>query len=218
MSTTALIESLLGGDRWAAERLADLTPAECSLYGFILRRFAQERPPSPPELASRGGTDGALRALVERDLVGLGDAGEVAVAYPFSARPTRHHVRIHDGRSYWAMCAIDALGIPFLTHQGAVIEAREPATDRPISVELDLDATGLRSTPAEAVVVAARSGSGCASRCTCPHINLFASPAAAERYLAQPELHGAILTVTEAAAAGRRLFGGLLERLGAPAR
>jgi hypothetical protein len=80
VSTTALIESLLGGDRWAAERVAELTPAECALYAFILHRFAQERPPSPQELAPRGGTDGALRALVERDLVGLGEAGEVAVA------------------------------------------------------------------------------------------------------------------------------------------
>lgn len=57
------------------------------------------------------------------------------------------------------------------------------------------------------------SGSGCSSACACPHINLFASPEAAERYLARPELHGTILTIPEATAAGRRLFGDLLDRL-----
>jgi hypothetical protein len=46
-----------------------------------------------------------------------------------------------------------------------------------------------------------------------PHINLFASKAAAERYLARPELRGTILTVPDATDAGRRLFGDLLERL-----
>jgi hypothetical protein len=113
------------------------------------------------------------------------------------------------------MCAIDALGIPYLVHQAAEIDSREPGSDRSITVRIDLDTTLPRWAPAEAVVAAARSGAGCTAACACPHINLFASTAAAERYLAGPDLRGTILTVPDAAAAGRRLFGDLLERLAA---
>ena len=154
-----------------------------------------------------------MRMLVERDLVGLGADDEIALAYPFSARPTRHRVQLADGRGYWAMCAIDALGLPYLVHQAAEIQAFEPGGDRAITVEIDPGAPGLRWFPAEAVVLAVSSGSVCVSGCACPHINLFASQAAAERYLATPRLRGRVLSVSEAADVGRALFGDLLERL-----
>jgi hypothetical protein len=114
------------------------------------------------------------------------------------------------------MCAIDALGIAYLTHRPAEIEAREPGSAEPISVRVDPAVATLRVSPPSAVAVAASSGSGCTAGCACPHINLFASQRAAERYLALPELRGAILTIPVAAAAGRRLFGDLLERLADP--
>jgi hypothetical protein len=62
-------------------------------------------------------------------------------------------------------------------------------------------------------VVAASSGPGCTARCACPQINVFASTAAAERYLARAELRGLILTVPDATQAGRHVFGDVLERL-----
>jgi hypothetical protein len=207
----------VGEQRWAAHRIAGLAAAERRLYGQILHGFVDGRPVSPAELASGGGTDGPLRTLVGRDLVGLGADGEVAVAYPFSATPTRHRVRLSDGRAYWAMCAIDALGIPDLVERPAQIDAREPGSDRPISVRIAPDGTP-SWTPAEAVVVAAASGAGCTSGCACPHINLFSCAADGERYLARPDLRGTILTVPEATAVGRRLFGDLLHRLNARAR
>jgi hypothetical protein len=51
-----------------------------------------------------------------------------------------------------------------------------------------------------------------------PHINLFASTAAAERHLVASELYGTILDVPGAMEAGRRVFGDLLDHLGAGAR
>jgi len=36
--------------------------------------------------------------------------GQITVAYPFSAAPTRHRVRLGDRVDVYAMCAIDALG------------------------------------------------------------------------------------------------------------
>jgi hypothetical protein len=41
--------------------------------------------------------------------------GAVAVGYPFSRTPTRHRVQLAGTPPVWAMCAIDALGIPQMT-------------------------------------------------------------------------------------------------------
>jgi hypothetical protein len=43
----------------------------------------------------------------------------------------------------------------------------------------------------------------------CPRINLFASPDAATHYLDARALRGSLLSISDAATAGRRLFGEL---------
>jgi hypothetical protein len=141
--------------------------------------------------------------------VQLDARGNVAVAYPFSARPTRHRVRLGDGRSYWACCAIDALGIPYLLGERAIVAAQEDDGGHPITVVVDPAAGTLRCDPPDAAVVVAASGDGCAAACACPHINLVGSHRTAQRYLAAPGLRGTILDVADAAAAGRALFGDL---------
>lgn len=97
-------------------RRARLTDAEGEVYVWILRRFATEGRPSRVEVraaAERLGLDAerALESLAREDLVRRGSDGEIAVAYPFSGRPTAHRVRFPGGHEVDAMCAIDALGI-----------------------------------------------------------------------------------------------------------
>jgi hypothetical protein len=212
---TVTITDVLGDERWAANRIAGLTPTARRLYALILHRFTEGGPPDRDELRDLGFTADALSELVERDLVQLGAGAQIAVAYPFSASPTRHQVLTEDGRAYWAMCAIDALGMPYLLHQAGEIRAQEPGPDRAITVAIDPDAQTVRADPADAAVVVARARDGCAAGCACPHINLFASTAAAERHLIQSELQGTILDLPNAVAPGRRLFGDLLDHLGA---
>jgi hypothetical protein len=212
------ITEILGDDRWAADRISGLDPDARRLYALILYRFTEGGPPDRDELSRLGLGDDALSELIERDLVQLGPDSQVAVAYPFSTMPTRHQVRTEHGQTYWAMCAIDALGMPYLLHQATEIRAREPGSDRAITIAIDPAAQTLRPDPAGAAVAVARTGDGCAAACACPHINLFGSTAAAEGYLASSDLHGAILDVGAATAAGRRVFGDLLDRLGASTR
>ena len=51
-----------------------------------------------------------LRALAERHVVVLDEAGEVQMAHPFAAH--RRGARVDSGeRSWWGNCAWDALGI-----------------------------------------------------------------------------------------------------------
>jgi hypothetical protein len=214
-SWAAALSDVIGDNRWAGERLARLADVELELYARILRRFVAGRPPraTDPELGRAGA---ALARLVRHDLVQVDAAGNVAVAYPFCARPTRHRVRLAAGRSYWANCAVDALGIPYLLGERAVIEATEPGSERQITISVKPETGTVRSEPAAATVVIASSGDGCAAACACPHINLFTSRSAAARHLAARGLRGSILDLADAAAAGRALFGDLGYLLGAP--
>ena len=52
----------------------------------------------------------------------------VAVAYPFSGRPTRQQVELDGFPAVYAMCAIDALGIPAMAGRDGRIAAVNPKT------------------------------------------------------------------------------------------
>jgi hypothetical protein len=97
-------------------RRARLSDPQRELYFWIMRRFAADGRPNRAEAsaaAGRLGVDGedALAVFAREDLVHLGRDGEIAVAYPFSGRPTAHRVHFRSGHAIHAMCAIDALGI-----------------------------------------------------------------------------------------------------------
>lgn len=79
-------------------------------------------------------------SLVEADLLRIDGDRRVVVAYPFSAQPTRHRVTLHDGRTYYAMCAIDALGIPYMLGQRGDVQAHEP--DGPSIVRVNIGPPG----------------------------------------------------------------------------
>lgn len=207
------LTEVIGEDCGPERRLAGLGPDARRTYAGILRAFVHAHVP----LANEQQADRTvLGRLVQRDLVVLGPEGEFVVAYPFSARPTRHRVHV-DGRDHWAMCAIDALGIPYLLRRPAEIEGREPAAGRLVTVAIDPGTGTLGWDPPAATVVAACAGAGSPATCACPHINLFATATAAERYLTRSGLRGTTLTVSDAAEAARRLFGGLHEALSSPA-
>jgi hypothetical protein len=121
-------------------------------------------------------------------------------------------VTLCDGRSYHAMCAIDALGIPYVLREAGEIASREPDGRTRVCVTVDPDREP-SWTPTYSVAVAAVGDGCCLAEAACPHINLFCSPDAATRYLAGHALRGSILSITGAATAGRWLFGELLESL-----
>ena len=62
-------------------------------------------------------------ALDEEDLIRV-RAGQIDLAYPFSASPTPFVVRLADGRERYACCATDALGISPMTGQRVDIRTR----------------------------------------------------------------------------------------------
>ena len=100
-------------ERQAARRAARQQP----LAQLILRTFLQQGGPIPVEdiiAASPGARPetphDALVALDDEDLIRV-RAGQIDLAYPFSASPTPFVVRLADGKERYACCATDALGI-----------------------------------------------------------------------------------------------------------
>jgi hypothetical protein len=60
---------------------------------------------------------------------------DIRIANPFSAVPTSFHVHAQ-GKSYWANCAWDALGIPAALHCNANIEATFAEDDTPLKLNV----------------------------------------------------------------------------------
>jgi hypothetical protein len=197
-------------------RRSRLGDSERALYFWILRSFAEGGRPTREELGREAARLGlelepALATLSREDLVHLGGDGEVTVAYPFSGVPTAHRVRFPNGREAFAMCAIDALGIAPMFDQPIEITSRDPLGNEPFQADLSPDGSASWQ-PATAAVVAgvndrhADSCSGC-----CPVLNFFASSKNAERWLNEhPHVHGGVITIEDAIAAGRAIFADVL--------
>lgn len=177
-------------------------PHRLILGGFL----ATGRAPDREWLREHGIGADDVRRLSTEDLVQLDEAGGVAVAYPFSGRPTAHRVHLAGGPEVWAMCAIDALGIPLMAGRAGVIESRDALTGEPIRVSMD------GWEPAGTVVLVARSaGGGPISCCACPHMNFHASAESARSYLDDHDgLSGQVLDQAAAVELADLCFGSLL--------
>ena len=212
----ALAAAEIPPSKLGAARRARLSESERELYFWILRRFATDGRPNSAELGEAAkrleiDAEQGLEALAREDLVHRGSDGEVTVAYPFSGRPTAHRVRFPGGHEVDAMCAIDALGITPMFGEQVEIESRDPVSGDEIRAGVAADGA-VEWWPESAVVVAGAirdQGDACCG--CCPVLNFFASPANAERWLAQyPEVRGDVISMREAAAAGRAVFGDVL--------
>ena len=196
-------------------RALPLDPVEAAVHRAILRGFAATGvSPTAGDLTA-GITNGrsakdVLSALHVADAIRLAPDGQIAVAYPFSARPTRHRVRIGGRTDVYAMCAIDALGIAPMLGVDTLIRSDDVTSGQLITVTT----TNGRATwaPVGAVaVIGAIPGGGPSAECCCDHLNFFADAAAANAWLARhPHVPGQVLTQGEAEDLGARLFGDLL--------
>jgi hypothetical protein len=197
-------------------RRSRLSDSERALYFWTLRRFAERGRPTREELSKEAEQLGlelepTLATLRREDLVHLGGDGEIAVAYPFSGVATAHRLRFPNGQETFAMCAIDALGIAPMLDQPIEITSHDPLSNEPFHADVSPDGSASWQ-PDKAVVVAgvndrhADSCSGC-----CPVLNFFASSENGERWLNEhPHVHGEVITIEEAIAAGRAIFADVL--------
>jgi hypothetical protein len=203
--------------RWGQARLARLSNAERDFYRWILRSFADAGAPEPDAVRDTALQLGlepvdALAKLAREDLVHQdAGTGEIVVAYPFSGRPTEHRVHIGHGRDVNAMCAVDALGIPFMLEEATEIVSRDPRTDEVIRVWVDPGRQVRWEPEGAAVFAGAQRREGPSSAVCCAFVNFFASRESAERYVREaPAVAGGVLSIPEAVEIGRTVFGDLL--------
>jgi hypothetical protein len=193
-------------------------PVERAMHRTILRSFATTgRPPTATDLdpvtAGSGRTSAeTLRALHNIDAIRLAPDGQIAVAYPFSATPTRHTVRIGDQVEVHAMCAIDALGISTMLDQDTLIWSVDVTTSQPVTVTTHHRQTTWEPTTA-VVFIGADAGGGPSADCCCDYLNFFADQQAARAWASQhPGVPGHILNQSEAEELAVELFGHLLSK------
>lgn len=215
---TPAVSAADGLRTWRA-RTTPTDPAARAVHQAILRAFATTGGPPADEALERaavahGATAGPILArLHEADVIRLDPAGTVRVAYPFSVVPTRHHVRLATGVEVFAMCAIDALGMPAMLDTDAIIVSTDPVTDQPVTVSIH---NGRYTwNPATAVVFySAAAGTGPSADCCCNDLNTFTSPATAQIWMHEhPSTPGELLDTTTAERLGRHIFGDLIDRL-----
>jgi hypothetical protein len=109
---------------------AGLSLQEETVRKAILTAFAdQGQAPSVEELAHALGMPlasvrAACRTLAAADLlVWQDEEARIVSAYPFSGGQTAHEVLLAGYTTRYAMCAIDALGMPCMLGQGARIRS-----------------------------------------------------------------------------------------------
>ena len=119
-----------------------LSSHEHKLRSILLNKIFQLNGPVPLSEIMLQADDAAIDVslsisrLQEKGLISFQDDGIVTGLYPFSAVPTRHKVQLKDGRSFFAMCAIDSLGIAYELEEDASISSSCSKCNAEISIEI----------------------------------------------------------------------------------
>lgn len=189
-------------------------------HKFILETFARTgRSPTIEEIRREFGMPSVseaellVQALERRGSIhrNPGDQ-EVSHAYPFSNEPTLHRVRLAGGPEVYAMCAIDALGMPFMLKRNADVGSACAQCGGHIRIQIKSEQIVERS-PDEIVVWLADRKEGCVAAVDlCPDLNFFCSPRHLEEWkVKRPEQSGQMLTLDQALQGGRQTFEKLLQ-------
>jgi glutaredoxin len=168
--------------------------------------------PTLDELASRLGTSeevvaAGLTALAAADYLARDASGQITCLYPFSTTATPHAVIIN-GQRRFAMCAIDALGMPRMLGQKLVVEACCAICVVPITLRVRPGEI-VTALPPTAMVVARRDEDAPAFTACCPYTVFVCGQEHGAQFLDRVS-SAHILPLSDALARAEEIFGGLL--------
>ena len=102
--------------------------------------IATGRPVGLADLATAGlsipDLSTVIVALEEKRAIVRDEEANIRFAYPVSALPTVHRVTLADGRTFQAMCAVDALGSAFTFRQDVRIASRCSECQQPVAIDI----------------------------------------------------------------------------------
>ncbi len=189
------------------------TAPEEKVRAVVLRRLLRGEAIDLASLAAAADFDPpavaeALANLNASGAIYLAD-GAVAAAYPLSAVPTQHRLRLA-GTIVYACCAIDALAVPAMADRAGTIESRCTYCETEITVQMIEDRVVSSRPEAPVVFHVARDccEAGPVVLTRCPHINFFCGSDHLSRWRSEhPRLAGDVLALSQAAARAREIFG-----------
>ncbi len=154
-------EQLLIDSLWSR-----MTPTEREFRIEVLNAIiGAGGPVGPADVAwvaeDHGGASAAdlFDAIAAKHVIVVSD-GLVQFAYPLSALATNHTVHLADGRSFSAMCAIDAMGSALTLGQNTVVEDKCSVCGTPITVRVVNGALASVDPPTAHAIHADLSGTG----------------------------------------------------------
>ena len=145
------------------EFLEGFTPEERAVSQAVFRRILGGETTQPETLATAldmapAVIDATVARLVERGTVARDPAsGDLVGARGLTLAETSHRLTI-DGRSLYAYCAVDAVGIPVALGRYARVESRCHACGRPL--DLTIEQGRVIDAPAGTVIWAAERDLG----------------------------------------------------------
>jgi hypothetical protein len=189
------------------------------IHQYVLETFAATgHSPTVVQIRERfslrtlGEADAMIAALQRAGSIHRSEGhGAITHAYPFSNEPTAHHVLLRGGPEVFAMCAIDALGMPFMLRKDADIVSTCAGCRAEVRVAVR-DGDVKSYAPIETLVWVGQMSKGCvAATDLCPDLNFFCSSACIDAWTsAHPGKLGERLSFEDAVSWGRQVFEDLL--------
>jgi len=201
-----------------------MIPQGGTVHRFILETFAStghaptlEDIQATLQLASVEEAEALIAELEEKGCVHRKAANRtVTHAYPFSNEPTQHRVHLAGGPQVYAMCAVDALGMPFMLRRDAEIHSQCTHCQAAVTVHIQQEEVTHQSPASLVVWLPTVQGTCVAATDLCPSLNFFCSAVHLNQWReAHPEKRGEMLTLEQALGHGRSTFEPLLQEAAA---
>lgn len=91
-------------------------------------------------------------SMIGKGAIVAGANADINFMYPVSALPTGHQVTLSDGRTFSAMCAVDAMGTAFTFRKDVVVRSSCSVSREPIEVVIK-EGKAVKVTPLTAHVL-----------------------------------------------------------------
>jgi len=170
----------------------ELKPEETEVLSSILR-FVLKHEKSPTirelRLSLKRSDEEIIHSLNELEKKGdflLRKKGtqEIESIYPVSLKPTEHRIFLEDGTRLFAMCAVDALGMPIMFQKNVRVTSRCEECKSEMTFEIKNEHITFMSHPDATICSPKRQVYPAAETC-CPLVNFFCSKKHAEEWIAK---------------------------------